>query len=106
VAWHGIEPCKPDFSHHSHALACALDGRQTDRPEVIDRDFYLVMNAYWEPLTFQVPASPSGRTWRRTVDTSLSSPDDALGLDEGPLVPVLHPYRVEARSLVILVTEA
>ncbi len=106
VAWHGIEPCKPDFSHDSRALAFTLDGRQTDRPGVIDRDFYVALNAYWEPLTFRVPASPTARPWRRTVDTALPSPDDALGLDEGPVVPVLHRYRVESRSLVILVSEA
>ena len=46
------------------------------------------MNAYSGPLTFQIPASPSGRPWRRAVDTALPSPDDALGLDEGPQVAV------------------
>ena len=83
-----------------------LDGRKTDRPGEIDRDFYIVMNAYWEPLVFQIPASPTGRVWRRTVDTALPSPDDALGLDEGPVIKVGHMYTVEARSMVILVSEA
>jgi glycogen operon protein len=105
IAWHGQEPCVPDWSRDSRAVALALDGRQIDRPGPIDRDFYIVMNAYWKPLTFKVPASPSGRRWHRTIDTALPSPDDALGLDEGPIVPVLHPYRVEARSVVILVSE-
>ncbi len=83
-----------------------LDGRRIDRPGVIDRDFYMAFNAYWEPLEFQIPSTPTGRAWRRTVDTALPSPDDALGLDEGPVIPVLHLYRVEARSLIILVSEA
>jgi len=105
IAWHGQEPCKPDWSPESRAVALALDGREIDRPGILDRDFYIVMNAYWEPLTFQVPASPSGRAWRRAVDTSLHSPDDILGLDEGPIVPVSHHYEVEARSVVILISE-
>ena len=105
IAWHGQEPCQPDWSPESRAVALALDGREVDRPGVLDRDFYIVMNAYWAPLTFQVPASPSGRAWRRAVDTSLPSPEDILGLDEGPIVPVSHPYEVEARSVLILISE-
>ncbi|HMB05747.1 MAG TPA: hypothetical protein VKP69_18680, partial [Isosphaeraceae bacterium] len=63
-------------------------------------------NAYWEPLAFRIPASPSGRPWRRAVDTARPSPDDAVGLDEGPPIAVLSPYRVEARSTIVLVSEA
>ncbi|MBX6314937.1 MAG: glycogen debranching protein GlgX [Isosphaeraceae bacterium] len=106
IVWHGVAPCHPDFSEQSHSLAFALDGRRCDRPGVIDRDLYVAMNAYWEPLVFHIPASPSGRRWRRTVDTALPSPNDALGLDEGPIIPVMHPYRVDARSLIVLVSEA
>ena len=73
---------------------------------MVDRDIYMIFNAYWDPLEFRIPASPTGRPWRRTVDTALPSPDDALGLDEGPVIPLMHPYRVEARSMVILVSEA
>jgi hypothetical protein len=40
------------------------------------------------------------------VDTALPAPQDILGLDEGPLVPVLQPYRVAPRSLIVLVSEA
>jgi hypothetical protein len=40
------------------------------------------------------------------VDTARSSPDDASGLDVGPVVPVSEDYRVEARSMIILVSEA
>jgi glycogen operon protein len=105
IVWHGVAPCHPDFSAESRSLACALDGRRCDRPGAVDRDIYMALNAYWEPLTFQIPAAPSGRRWRRTVDTSLPSPDDAVSLDEGPGVGVLQPYRVEARSMIILVSE-
>ncbi|MFI5456077.1 MAG: glycogen debranching protein [Isosphaerales bacterium] len=106
ITWHGVEPCRPDFSWESHSLAFALDGRRVDRPDVVDRDIYIALNALWEPLAFQVPASPTGRPWRRAVDTAQPSPEDIVGLDEGPAVPVLHTYRVEARSLIILVSEA
>jgi isoamylase len=105
IIWHGTKPCEPDFSRSSHTIAFALDGRRTDRPEV-DRDIYAAFNSYWEPLKFRIPASPSGRPWRRVVDTAMRSPEDALGLDEGPVVPVSKDYRLEARSMIILVSEA
>jgi glycogen operon protein len=105
LVWHGVQPFLPDFSAASHAIAAALDGRRVDRHGRVDRDFYMVFNAYWEPLEFCVPCSPTGRAWRRTVDTALASPDDALGLDEGPVVPLLYRYRVAERSVVILVSE-
>jgi glycogen operon protein len=104
VVWHGREPCCPDFSFASRALALALDGRRGDRPGVIDRDLYIALNAHWEPAVFRIPASPSGRPWLRAVDTALLPPDDALEPDQGPVVPLLHPYRIEARSLIILVS--
>jgi glycogen operon protein len=106
IVWHGVEPSRPDFGFESHSLALTLDGRRCDRPGVVDRDFYIALNAYHEPLTFHVPAAPSGRPWRRCVDTALPSPDDALDLDQGPELPVLHPYRVEARAMIILISGA
>jgi len=106
IVWHGSDPLRPDFSPESRAIALALDGRRVDRHPLVDRDFYMIFNAHWEPIEFRIPASPTGRPWRRTVDTALPSPDDALGLDEGPVVPIMDPYRVEARSMVILVSEA
>jgi glycogen operon protein len=107
IVWHGREPNRPDFSVESRAVAFALDGRRTDRPDLgVDRDIYVAMNAHWEPVDFQVPAAPSGRPWRRTVDTFRPAPDDALGLDEGPVAPAGRHYRVEPRSMIVLVGEA
>ena len=106
IIWHGVEPCHADFSYESHSLAFALDGRRVDRLGETDRDIYIALNAWRQPLAFTIPSAPTGRRWRRTVDTALSTPDDALGLDEGPVVPVGQSYHVEARSMIILVSEA
>ncbi len=106
ILWHGVEPCAPDFSELSHSLAFTLDGRGCDRPGIIDRDLFVALNAFYEPLTFQIPAAPSGRRWRRTVDTALPSPEDIAELDAGPPVPIPSEYRVESRSMIILVSES
>lgn len=106
ILWHGQEPVRPDFSAASRELAFALDGRRCDRPGVVDRDFYVAMNAGDRALEFKIPASPSGRPWRRVVDTALESPDDFLDPDRRPEVPVLHSYRVAEHSLIILASDA
>ena len=105
IVWHGIDPAKPDFSENSRSLAWALDGRRSDRPELIDCDIYVAMNAYWEPLSFRIPAAPSGRAWRRAVDTALIPPDDIMDEESRPPIPVLQVYRVQPHSMIILVSE-
>jgi isoamylase len=105
IVWHGVEPAQPDFSHDSHALAFALDGRTSDRPNVIDRDIYVAMNGYVKPLDFRIPAAPSGRPWRRFIDTALPSPEDIVEEDRGPRVPIFERYRLEAHATIILVSE-
>ena len=106
IFWHGTEPARPDFSAGSRSLAFALDGRRCDRPNVVDRDMYVAMNAWVEPLDFKIPAAPSGRPWRRVVDTALPSPEDIVPDDEGPRVSVLQLYRVQPHSMIILISES
>jgi glycogen operon protein len=102
VTWHGIEPDEPDFSADSLWLAYVLDGSQTGREP--DEDFYVACNAGAEPLAFQIPRSPSGRLWRRVIDTAVDAPLDIIATEDGPRVPFLSPYPVEAHSLVVLIT--
>src|SRR5262249_33733602 len=44
VAWHGVEPGRPDFSAQSRTLALTIDGRQTGRVEK-DADLCLIFSA-------------------------------------------------------------
>ena len=81
IIWHGVEPGQPDFSADSRTPGLRLDGSQTGREP--DRDFYVACNAWQEPLPFRVPPSPSGRPWRRVVDTALASPLDIVGAGRG-----------------------
>lgn len=103
VVWHGVVPNKPDFSAWSRSLALVLDGRRTGRE--LDRDIYMVFNAWIEPLHFRIPPSPQGRPWHRIVDTALASPLDIVGLDEGPKVAVGATYAVAPFSTVVLIAE-
>jgi glycogen operon protein len=94
-AWHGVRLNQPDWGDHSRSVALSARMR---KEEML---FHLILNAYWEPLDFELPRPESG-TWRRWVDTSLDSPDDIVPWQEAPAVPA-DTYRAGARSVVLLV---
>jgi len=98
IDWHGVELGRPDWSDQSHVLAfclTSLGGRLL---------LYGMLNAYWEPLRFQLPpAGPETRgTWRRWIDTSLPSPQDIVNWDEAPQIADAS-YLVPPRTVAFLV---
>jgi len=98
IDWHGVRLNQPDWSEHSHAIALTL---QSLHARVL---FHGMFNAYWEPLTFELPPVPgdSRERWRRCIDTSLASPDDISLLAQAPVVAQTT-YVVQPRSVVLLV---
>jgi glycogen operon protein len=104
ITWHGLKPLAPDFSAASRAIAYTLDGTLTGREP--DQDFYVAINSGREPAPFVVPASPSGRPWRRVVDTALAPPNDIVAENEGPVVPTGATYTVPVMALAVLISES
>jgi glycogen operon protein len=103
IVFHGVEPDEPDFSASSHTLALVLDGSLTGREP--DGDLYAVFSAWREPLPFRIPPAPSGRPWRRVVDTALASPQDIVEPGKGLLAVAGDVYPVAPFSVVVMVTE-
>jgi isoamylase len=94
IRWYGVGPCV-DLSRGSHSLAYCLRGASEG-----DCDLYVMINAYHEPLDFEIQESPSG-SWRRAIDTGLESPLDIAEPGEEPLLASLR-YRVLPHSVVVL----
>ena len=99
LTWHGVAPGRPDWAYESHSLAFEI------REAAGADHLYVALNAYWEPLAFTLPALPEGHTWRRIVDTARPAPDDIPDPDAPPPVEGFT-YRVEARSCIVLCTDA
>jgi len=97
IDWHGVALNHPDWSVDSHALAFTL--RSLHHRHLI----HGMLNAYWEPLTFELPALPAEnrQNWRRCIDTALVSPDDIHSWEKAPLIEQAT-YEVQARSVVLL----
>ena len=56
------------------ALGVYLDGSDDpdtgpDGQPMLDDDFLVLVNAWWEPLAFTVPASRAGQTWQTDIDS-------------------------------------
>jgi glycogen operon protein len=95
-AWHGVKLHRPDWAGNSHCVAFGAEVRR-ERLTV-----HLILNAYWEPLEFELPpAAAGGGPWRRWIDTSLPSPQDIIEWQAAP--PVTGgTYRAGPRSVVML----
>jgi len=65
--------------------------------------YHAILNAYWEPLDFELPspATSARDPWRRWIDTFLDSPDDIVEWEQAPPVST-ETYRAEPRSVVVL----
>lgn len=95
IIWHGVCLGEPDWGMDSHALAFSL--RHPQAGEYL----HIILNAYWEPLKFEIPPVGREEAWHRIVDTSLNSPDDFYPLENAPIFSKKL-YTVEARSAVVL----
>ena len=95
VVWHGVQLGQPDWGYNSHSLAFTL------RCPIHNERLHVMLNAYWEPLTFEIPPLGSGERWHRIVDTALPSPEDFCDRETAPSIEG-DGYRVEARSSVVL----
>jgi glycogen operon protein len=96
-AWHGVKLDQPDWSPGSHSLAFSVAlPRQAWQ-------FHLILNAYWEPLDFEL-ARRNEPSWRRWIDTALDSPQDIVDWDLASPVQ-RDTYRADSRSVVVLISD-
>jgi isoamylase len=99
LSWHGCDGTTPNWGDpDARAVAFTLGGKGEDA------DLHVIMNMYWEPLSFVLP-DLRGRVWKRAADTALPSPDDIA--EPGHEAPVTAgSYQAGPRSVVILIATA
>jgi glycogen operon protein len=100
-AWHGTKLYQPDWTAESHSLALSAN---VWREKLF---FHLILNAYWEPLEFELPPETDahGNPLRRWIDTSLESPEDIIDWPAAPTISS-RTYRAAPRSVVVLMAGA
>jgi glycogen operon protein len=101
IGWSGVEIGRPDWSPASHSLAFTAE---MQKEGVL---LHAMLNAYWEPLEFELPAvdgNPDG-AWHRWIDTALDPPEDITDWWEAP-AERRRSYRVDARAVALLFAKA
>jgi len=96
VTWHGARLGAPNWEDgEARALSFTLAGFGEDP------DIHVMMNMFWEAVDMDIP-QVGGRSWGRTVDTALASPDDII--EPGAEAAWSgQSYPVKPRSVVVLV---
>jgi isoamylase len=97
IAWHGVRRGKPDFGEHSHSIA--LEMRDPDNHEHV----FFMFNAFWEPLSFELPRQDHDCSWHRIIDSSLPSGEDCMTLNKAHRVKTGR-YKLSERSVAVLVS--
>jgi glycogen operon protein len=95
---HGVHLNRPDARSQSHSLAVTVRDRQ------LGGVLHAMFNAYWGPLTFELPPLDPPQSWRRWIDTSRDAPHDVYDWAVAPPVPDAT-CAVQSRSLVTLFAE-
>jgi len=97
IVFHGVRLNQPDWGDDSHSLSFELVN--PDKREHL----YMILNAYWEPLDFELPPLLpfSAGCWQRVVDTALPPPGDFADPPVS-LTPGKGSYTAQPRSAVIL----
>lgn len=95
--WHGTKLGQPDWGDSSHSVALEAE------VSMEKLRIYWILNAYSEPLNFELPKLEKAILWRRWIDTALDSPNDIVPWQAAEAV-IGDAYRAEARSVVILFT--
>jgi glycogen operon protein len=96
-SWHGVKRNQPDWSDGSHSLAFYAEVREQNLL------FYFILNAYWEPLEFELPLinKVSREGWSLWIDTALDSPQDIVEWQTA--LPVsAETYLAGPRSVVVM----
>jgi isoamylase len=94
IQWDGVHLGAPDLSADSHSLAATAYLES-------GAGLHLMVNAYWEPLSFALPDVPDGcRPWRRLIDTFQNSPSDFV--EQEAETQSKTTYTVQSRSIVLM----
>jgi glycogen operon protein len=96
-AWHGVRLNQPDWSDWSHSVAFTAELKKEQQL------LHLILNAYWEPLEFELPPVNGNREgpWRRWIDTALDSPHDIVAW-QNAVSFAGGTYRAAPHSVVVL----
>lgn len=107
IAWFLPDGVEMDDSHwendFARSLAVFLNGHgirslDDDGSKIIDQSFYIMFNAYWEPINYTLPSEKYSARWVKMLDTSL----DTIGTHDE--FGAANTLTLQGRSIVVLMS--
>ncbi len=99
ITWHGVKQGQPDWRDISHTLAYELRSQADGQNH--SEHLFVIVNAFWEGLNFELPRLPAEQTWRRVIDTAVPPPNDFCD-PPADLAGRQVNYAAKSRSVVVL----
>jgi len=98
LEWHGVKLNQPDWSETSRSLALTIHNR------IHNKLIFVALNAFWNPLEFEIPKVDAATPWKLVLDTAEPSPGDITPYPEARTVRAAL-ITVGPRSVITLLTE-
>ncbi len=104
ISWHGFRINQPDWSENSRTIGLLVNGEYAlEETFKRDNDLYIIFNSSMISRYYDLPPSPSGRSWKLALDTANPPPGDIY--DKGLEASVQGGrYYVKKLSTVVLVS--
>ena len=96
ISWHGVKLNQPDWSDQSHSISFTVKSMSRNLHT------HFLINAWVEPLTFELPQLKEGRKWRSWIDTTKESPLDISSWNETTPIST-DEYAIGSYSIAVLV---
>ncbi len=103
MSWHGTQINRPLWDEKAHTLGLFLLG---DPKGESYPDIYIIFNGSKEEQVFELPLLPSGKKWKRVMDTYLESPDDFADAGKEKALKDQDDYLLKDRSVALFISSS
>lgn len=102
VKWYNDKLKMPQWNKRDeYSLAFLIEGLVNESNKIRNKDFYIILNSYWEGKIFKVPKARNGK-WFRIIDTSLNFPMCIAENETDYPINITNGYYVNQRTVVCL----
>jgi glycogen operon protein len=107
ITWFSERAKEVKWDRRGNILAILIDGSKAEtQAERDDNDFYLMFNATERQVRFRIASPPSGKMWRRKIDTAAAPAAPILPKGKSEVLKNQKSYLLKSRSLVVLVSDS
>jgi isoamylase len=105
IVWFSPTGKSPVWGDNSRTLGCMIHPQPASAEMENNQALSVLFNADSLEVKFRLPAPPGGKRWHVAVDTARPSPHDLRPAGQEELLVRPDSYRMQPRSMVILIAK-